>query len=282
MSAPSLNIEVASALEAAGVLDSDLEAGAIIEAAGGDRDTTLVLAQRRISGSPLALLTGRTTFLGLELVVEQGVLVPREETELLATVGVSLVRDVVGRAGAARAVDIGCGAGNLACAVASAVPRSEVFAADIAAAAVSLTRCNAERLGLEARVHVFEGDLFEAFAGLGLEGTVDVVVCNPPYISTGRLSRDRAILLEHEPREAFDAGPFGISIQQRVIRDAPVFLKPGGWLALEVGAGQARYAETMFARAGAYDPVLVAADREGEPRVVYGRAVDSEPAEVDI
>ena len=65
-----------------------------------------------------------------------------------------------------------------------------------------------------------------------------------------------------------------------MIRDAPVFLKPGGWLALEVGAGKARYAETMFARAAAYDPVLVAADREGEPRVVYGRALESGPADV--
>jgi release factor glutamine methyltransferase len=270
VSAPSLTVEVASALEAAGVRDSHSEAGAIIEAAGGDRDTTLVLAARRISGSPLALLTGRTTFMGLELLVEQGVLAPREETELLANVGVTLVREVADATGSARAVDIGCGAGNLACAIAAAVPQCEVFAADVATAAAVLTRRNAERLGLGARVHVCEGDLFEAVAGLDLERTVDVVVCNPPYISTGRLSRDRATLLEHEPREAFDAGPLGISILQRVIRDAPEYLKAGGWLALEVGAGQARFVETMFVRAAAYDPVLTAADADGEPRVVYG------------
>lgn len=262
MSSAPLVAEVAALLGVAAA-----EAPALVEAAAGDREAALALAARRVAGAPLALLTGRASFLGLELLAEEGVLAPREETELLAVTAVRLAvaHDAV------RVIDVGCGAGNLTCAIAVGAPTVTVYAADITPAAVSLTRRNADRLGVGSRVHTAEGDLFDAFSGLGLEGSIDLVVCNPPYISTGRLGKDRAQLLEHEPREAFDAGPFGIAIQQRVIRDAPRFLKPGGWLALEVGLGQGAQVETLFARSGSYEAPLAEADGNGEVRVVYAR-----------
>ena len=105
---------------------------------------------------------------------------------------------------------------------------AHVWAADLTGPCVETAKRNASALGLQSRVTVVQGDLFAALAGLQLEGTVDVIVCNPPYISTGRLAADRASLLKHEPREAFDAGPYGLAIHQRVVKAAPVFLKPGG------------------------------------------------------
>ena len=107
---------------------------------------------------------------------------------------------------------------------------------------------NVEHLGLGDRVEVCQGDLFAGLADQGLEGTIDIVVCNPPYISSGRLAGDRAELLEHEPREAFDGGPYGLSIHQRVMADAPRFLKPGGWLLMEFGLGQHRQVKILLDR----------------------------------
>jgi len=127
------------------------------------------------------------------------------------------------------------------------------------------------RAGLEARVTVAQGDLFAGFAGLGLEGGVDAIVCNPPYISEKRLAADRAPLLEHEPREAFDGGPYGLSIHQRVLKDAPAFLKPGGLLMFEFGLGQERQLELLATRVRAYDPARFVANPAGEPRVAVLR-----------
>jgi len=96
-------------------------------------------------------------------------------------------------------------------------------------------------------------------------------VCNPPYISSGRLDRDRAELLTHEPRAAFDGGPFGVSIFQRVVRGALLFLKPGGTLLFEIGLGQERQVAILFDRTGGYDPVTTVNDCQGHPRVIAGR-----------
>jgi release factor glutamine methyltransferase len=120
-------------------------------------------------------------------------------------------------------------------------------------------------------VSVHQGDLFLGLAALGLEGSVDMVVCNPPYISEQRLTDERAALLELEPREAFAAGPYGLSLHQRVVRDAALFLRPGGILLVEVGLGQHRQVQTLFERSRAYENVQAVSNEAGEARVVLGR-----------
>jgi release factor glutamine methyltransferase len=214
-----------------------------------------------------AYQAGRVSFMGVELTVAPGALVPRPETELLGATAVATLRDLA----APRVIDMCCGSGNLACGLAHALPAATVFASDLTDDCVAVARRNVAALGLGARVTVAQGDLFAGLAGLGLEGTIDAVVCNPPYISTGRLAKDRASLLEHEPREAFDGGPYGLSIHQRVIKDAPAFLKPGGWLLFEIGLGQDRQVRLLFERGRIYDEPRVASDAQGRPRVMYAR-----------
>jgi release factor glutamine methyltransferase len=114
-----------------------------------------------------------------------------------------------------------------------------------------------------------QGDLFSALKGL--EGTIDLVVCNPPYISQAKLAGERAVLLESEPREAFDGGPYGLSIHQRVVREALPFLKPGGSLLFEIGLGQERQVKMLFERTRAYEDIRMVANAAGEVRVVAGR-----------
>lgn len=202
--------------------------------------------------------------MGLELETAPDVLVPREETELLARTALELIDE----ASATRVIDMCCGAGNLACALAHARPSLQVFASDLTDACVTLARRNVARLGLGDRVDVRQGDLFASVRDVG---KVDVVVCNPPYISTGRLAKDSAHLLEREPREAFDGGPYGLSIHQRVLREAPELLRPGGFLAFEIGLGQDRQLELLFGRARVYETPRSFRDATGAVRVVAAR-----------
>jgi release factor glutamine methyltransferase len=215
-----------------------------------------------------SLSAGRQSFLGVELLCGPGALVPRPETELLGRTAIDKVRAA---GDAPRVIDVCCGAGNLACAIATHVPGARVWATDLTDGCVGWTRRNVDQLGLGPRVTVRQGDLFAGFAGDALEASVDVIVCNPPYISTGRLAADRATLLEHEPREAFDGGPYGLTIHQRVLKEALPFLKPGGWLLFEIGEGQDRQIGLLFQRARAYDEIGLAQNAAGTPRVAFGR-----------
>ena len=217
-----------------------------------------------------ALAAGRVEFLGLELRVGAGALVPRKETELLARTAIEYLTDE-----ATLAVDVCSGTGNLACAIAHHRPRLRIYALELLRPAVDLARENVRSLGFAERVDVREGDLFAPLGGEGLEGQCDAVVCNPPYISSGRLGGERASLLEHEPREAFDGGPYGVAIQQRVVREALLFLRPGGFLAFEIGAGQAKQVQALFERTKGYDPPLSFHGDEGVPRVLLARKVKS-------
>jgi len=207
-------------------------------------------------------------FMDVELLVERGVLVPREETELLGNSALELLPD------GARVIDMCCGSGNLACALASRLPRARIWASDLTDACVALARRNAVFANVQDRVVVAQGDLFAGLSGHGLEGWIDAVVCNPPYISQGKLAGERAALLENEPREAFDGGPYGLSIHQRVVKEALPFLKPGGSLLFEVGLGQERQVKMLFERTRAYEDIRTVANAAGEARVVAGRKIN--------
>jgi len=215
-------------------------------------------------------------FMGVDIVAPGGVLKPRAETETLGRHAVERLTQLHGNS-AIRVVDMCCGSGNLAVAIATQVPDCRVWAADLTESAVSVTKLNVELNRLSERVEVRQGDLFAAFADDGLEGTIDLIVCNPPYISAARLDGPSAELLVDEPREAFDGGPFGLSIHQRLVRDALAFLKPDGLLMCEFGEGQARQVGTLITRAKAYHPPEFVMNSEGVPRVAVARRLSSDP-----
>jgi len=164
-----------------------------------------------------------------------------------------------------------CGSGNLACSIAHHIPNVHVWASDLTDGCISVARRNVVHVGVDSRVVIVQGDLFAALDKFNLHASIDVVVCNPPYISQGKLATDRAVLLEHEPREAFDGGPYGLSIQQRVIKEALPFLRPGGILMFEIGLGQEKQVKMLFDRSKAYEDIQLIKNENGEVRVISGR-----------
>ena len=266
--------EISAILGSGGIDGAAAEAARIVQAAQEAAPDDLAnaacaMAERRAAGAPLAYVIGHEIFMGVELIVAEGALAPREETELLGYTALAALRSP--GSPALRVIDMCCGSGNLACAIARHLPEVRVWASDLTDGCIAVTRRNVEHVGVADRVVVAQGDLFAGLAGLGLEGSIDAVVCNPPYISQGKLATDRAELLNHEPREAFDGGPYGLSIHQRVIKDALKFLLPGGILLFEIGLGQERQVNLLFDRAKAYEDIQLVANSAGEVRVVSGR-----------
>ncbi len=194
-----------------------------------------------------ALADGYATFMGERFEVEPGVLVPRGVSEVLVRSTRALFSDRC----PAWLVDLGCGCGSLAIMLARAFPGARVMALDISADAARVTRRNVERFELQKRVEVRQGDMFEAIDELS--GDVDAIISSPPFISSGRLASGSRALLEHEPAVAFDAGPYGIGIHQRLVREGAPLLRPGsGWLVVEHGAGQAPQVRRLIDRSARY------------------------------
>ncbi|HSB95711.1 MAG TPA: peptide chain release factor N(5)-glutamine methyltransferase [Spongiibacteraceae bacterium] len=207
-----------------------------LDAAG--RALLYQLITKRIDGVPLAHITQRQCFMDLEMLAGPEALVPRRETELLAGAALAAVQQVAVEQASVAVVDVCTGSGNVALAIAQRVPNAKVYAADLSEDAVALARRNAQHLGLEARAQFFAGDLLAPFETEQFIGKVDVLTCNPPYINSAKVEHMASEISAHEPRLAFDGGPFGVAILMRLLQEAPKFVRPGGWLIFEVGLGQ--------------------------------------------
>jgi len=237
----------------------------------GARGGLRALVLERVAGRPLAHLTERQSFMGVEMLAGPEALIPRRETELLGDAAVALVHRMAEANAEVIVVDICTGSGNLAAVLALSESRARVYASDISGEAVALARRNMVHLGIEKRVTIRVGDLLEPFDTDEVCGRVDLLTCNPPYISTGRMAAMPDEIIGHEPTLAFDGGPLGIRILQRLIRQAPSFVRPGGWLAFEVGLGQGRSVERRLRSSGDYGQVQRILDPDGQVRALQAQ-----------
>lgn len=229
------------------------------------------LIARRLAGVPLAHLTRRQQFMGVEMLAGPAALVPRKETELLAAAAVELARRRLDELSGCVVVDACTGSGNVALAVAHQLGDVSVYGSDLSEDAVALANDNARHLELGSRVQFFCGDLLAAFESRQFLEGVDVLTCNPPYINSAKVGRMPSEIVDHEPRLAFDGGALGISVLMRLIRDAPRFLRKGGWLAFEVGSGQGKAMIKRLRSNSGYAEVRSALDEAGTVRVVMAR-----------
>ncbi|MDO8835492.1 MAG: HemK/PrmC family methyltransferase [Vicinamibacterales bacterium] len=228
------------------------------------------LVEQRLSGTPLSYLTRRQHFLGLEMYAAPGALIPRRETEILGRAALGLIKDTVARRGIATVIDVCTGSGNLALAYAAHEPRAQILAADLSADAIEVARENARQMGMPDRVDFRSGDLLAPF-GDDWNGRVDIVSCNPPYISTAKVGTMHAEIAGHEPSLAFDGGPFGIRILSRFIKEAVRLVRPGGWICFEVGLGQGPAMASRLNALGVYDDVRQFQDEGAAVRALAAR-----------
>lgn len=219
------------------------------------------LLRRRAQREPLQYVLGRQGFRDLDLEVGPGVLIPRPETEQLVEVVLSWAE---GRAGLS-ALDVGTGSGAIALSLAAEGPFARVVGTDPSAAALDFAARNREAAGLDSRLELREGRLFEA---LGAEETFDVVVSNPPYVAESDRDGLQAEVVDWEPPEALFAGEDGLAVLRQLARSAPRALRPGGLLALEVGDGQADRVVGLLEEAAAYADTTVHRDLAGRNRIV--------------
>jgi len=245
-------------LRAAGCVFAEDEARLLIEAARTPADL-VAMVQRREAGLPLEHILGWAEFCGLRIAVDPGVFVPRHRTELL-------VREAAARARpGATVVDLACGSGAVAVAVAALVPYLTVYAVDVDPAAVACARRNLVPLG----GLVYRGDLFDPLPAR-LRGQVDVLVANVPYVPTDAVDLMPPEARLHEPLVALDGGADGLDVLRRVAAGARDWLAPGGHLLVETGADQAEAAVAAFAGAGLRP--AVASDDDPGATVVIGQA----------
>lgn len=213
------------------------------------------MVERRLTGEPLAWITGTTRFCGLPVVVEPGVYVPRWQSESLAETAADLLPPD------GLAVDLCTGSGAIAAVMRDATPGARVVGTETDPVAV---RC-AQKNGVE----VLEGDL-DAPLPPTIAGKVDVMVGVLPYVPTGALRFLPHDVREFEPVGALDGGEDGLALVSRAVRRSHLWVRDGGWLLLEVGSDQADPTIDIFVEAG-YEEVGVIEDGDGDVRGVYGR-----------
>jgi release factor glutamine methyltransferase len=247
---PSDHEALAAQLAAAGFVAPDEEAEEMLARAAGDAELLDSLLQRRLTGEPLAWITGKVEFCGLEIRVDPGVYVPRWQSELLA-------RRAVERLPAnGTAIDLCTGAGAIARTLSANRPGARVVASDVDERAVACARGN----GVEA----YQGDLFAPLPS-ALEGHVDVVVAVVPYVPTPDLQLLQRDTLTFESTLSYNGGRDGTDILSRVLADSPRFLAPGGAVLLELGAAQPDALAHDLDRLG-YTDVTVLHDEDGDVR----------------
>ncbi len=225
-----------------------------------DEKRLRALCEMRKTRTPLQYLLGVQSFLGRDFYVDERVLIPRPETELLAERAIAALRMRPSPA----ALDMCCGSGCLAVSIALGDPRAQVHAADLSEGALAVTKLNAERL--HAKVTLHQGDLFGSIP----EGMrFDVIVSNPPYIPAAdclELQEE----VRQEPMMALDGGADGYDFYRRIAREAPLFLKEGGTLLMEVGFDQAQGVMTLCREAG-FREVIAHEDYQHIDRMVEAR-----------
>jgi release factor glutamine methyltransferase len=214
------------------------------------------MVDRRVAGLPLEQVIGWAEFCGLRIAVEPGVFVPRRRTEFLVEQAAALAHpgDTI--------VDLCCGAGAIAAALAAAVPDAQVHAADIDPAAVRCARRNLAG-------NVYEGDLFTPLPA-ALRGRVAILTANVPYVPSAEIPLLPAEARAHEPLTALNGGPDGLDVLRRVAAGARHWLAPGGHLLIETSEQQAPAAAAAFAANGLSPQVARSADHYAT--VVTGKA----------
>ena len=277
-----LYMDARTRLRQAGVEAFNLEARILVAQAAGKtteellRDLNLYSSpaveeavytniRRRLDGEPVAYITGTWEFYGLPMVVTPDVLIPRMDTEVLVDAAKALL---TGRKMDARILDLCCGSGCIACALAHEFPAAKLVAVDISASALEVCRKNIALNRLSSHVLTLPGDALNT-PPMSI-GKFDMIVSNPPYIASREIMALDPSVRDYEPIWALDGGKDGLKFYKGIIKYWKSLLRPGGYLLFEVGEDQAEAVKDMILSAG-FLGADTAKDTLGVERVVIGK-----------
>ena len=225
------------------------------------------LVERRAVREPLQYITAKQEFWGIDFLVTPEVLIPRPETELVVENALSRLRNVT----EPTIIDLCTGSGCIAICLARELPKARVLATDRSAEALAVAKTNALRQGVDQQIRFIEGDLFGPLNVAGLEGSVDVITANPPYVRSSELPGLQPEVRDFEPEMALVSGPAGTEIAERIIAESPGYLKSGGALIMEFGMGQTEALREMIERTAVYAATSVLKDLAGIERVIVAK-----------
>jgi release factor glutamine methyltransferase len=222
------------------------------------------LVSRRAQREPLQYLLGTQEFLGRDFRVDPAVLIPRSESSLLVEVAIEQLRSIASPIVA----DVGTGSGCLAISIAKALPSSTIYALDLSSEALAVACDNIRRHAAQGQVRCRQGELLSPLE----DGTelilVHAVVSNPPYIADPEWERLQPEVRDFEPQLALRGGVDGMEMHRRLVKEAPRYLRPGGWLLMEVGYGQASAVRRFAEQSGPFRAYDTRRDAAGIERVV--------------
>lgn len=235
--------------------------GQLLQKLGDTADTGSFqsLLERRLAYEPIPYILGEWEFYSIPLAVRAPMLVPRPETEHLVEV---VLKHVNGKP--ADILEIGAGTGCVSLAIALNAPETTLIATDVNPAALKLTAENLARHGVDRRVRLLQGDLFEPFRASGVQ--FDVICSNPPYVEEPEWEGLDPSIRLYEDRQALVSGPDGLDIIRRLVDEAWRYLRPGALLAFELGMGQYESVWELLAARG-YVGMSAECDLAGIPRI---------------
>lgn len=226
------------------------------------------LTKRAGQHEPIAYLTGKTEFYSLALNVTRDCMIPRPETELLVEQAIEFLRT---RSGAQFVCDLCTGSGCIAVALVKNLPDVRILATDISAVALRVAAQNIEGYQVGDRIELLCGDLFDPVVSKLAVDKLDLIVCNPPYVSAAEYEALPKTVRDYEPRLALFAGSDGLDICRRIITEAGDFLKPEGSLMLEIGYAQGPAVKELLQQAGAFSEIKIEKDLRHNDRLAIAR-----------
>jgi release factor glutamine methyltransferase len=232
--------------------------------------TYRALVQRAAEHEPIAYLTNRAFFFGLELEITPDVLIPRPDTETLVENVLQLSRNSPGFE-APRILELCTGSGCISIAIASRMKNANILATDISEKALAVAQRNVARHNLSNQIALVQGDLFDALKDIVDPQPFNLILANPPYIPSGQIAQLDRNVRDYEPRQALDGGPDGLTFLRRIVMGARERLLPGGRFFLEIAFDQSEQALGLLADVPDFDEVKVLKDTAANPRVLTAR-----------
>ena len=230
--------------------------------------------QRRSHRVPLHYITHHAEFMSLDFYVDERVLIPRPETELVVE-AVIKKSQILSKEEEIVMVDIGVGSGNIAIALAKKIDKARVFAVDISPDALSVAAMNAQRHEVLNTITFLCGDIFTPLEGYGIEGKADFIISNPPYVSSTEFSTLQNEVRDHEPYIALVSGEDGFHMFKRIIAHANTWLRPGGFIMFEVGEKQAQQVAQFIENTGRFKKPELVKDYQNIDRIVVAQMEES-------